>query len=44
MLSAALPKGTIAIALECGFNSYSHLAQQFRRLTGMTPKAYRAQK
>lgn len=29
------------IALECGFNSHSHLSQQFRQLTGMTPKAYR---
>ncbi len=30
------------IALECGFNSHSHLSKQFRQLTGMTPKAYRA--
>ena len=29
------------IALECGFNSHSHLSKQFRQLTGMTPKAYR---
>jgi AraC family transcriptional regulator len=29
------------IALECGFNSHSHLSKQFRRLTGKTPKAYR---
>ena len=29
------------IALECGFNSHSHLSKQFRRLTGITPKAYR---
>jgi AraC family transcriptional regulator len=29
------------IALECGFNSHSHLSQKFRQLTGMTPKAYR---
>jgi len=32
-----------AIALECGFNSHSHLGRKFRQLTGMTPKAYRAQ-
>lgn len=31
------------IALECGFNSHSHLSQQFRQLTGMTPKTYRTQ-
>jgi AraC family transcriptional regulator len=30
------------IALECGFNSHSHLSKQFRQLTGMTPKTYRA--
>jgi AraC family transcriptional regulator len=30
------------IALACGFNSHSHLSKQFRQLTGMTPKAYRA--
>ena len=30
------------IALECGFNSHSHLSKQFRQFTGMTPKAYRA--
>lgn len=30
------------IALECGFNSHSHLTKTFRQLTGMTPKAYRA--
>ncbi|MEM7064171.1 MAG: AraC family transcriptional regulator [Cyanobacteria bacterium P01_B01_bin.77] len=29
------------IALDCGFNSHSHLSKQFRQLTGMTPKAYR---
>lgn len=29
------------IALQCGFNNHSHLSQQFRRLTGMTPKAFR---
>ena len=31
------------IAFDCGFNSHSHLSKQFRQLTGMTPKAYRAQ-
>ncbi|MEO0771053.1 MAG: AraC family transcriptional regulator [Cyanobacteria bacterium J06649_4] len=30
------------IALICGFNSHSHLSKQFKQLTGMTPKAYRA--
>lgn len=29
------------IALDCGFNSHSHLSKQFRQLTGITPKAYR---
>lgn len=29
------------IALECGFNSHSHLSKQFRQFTGMTPKTYR---
>jgi len=32
----------VDIALECGFNSHSHLSKQFRQLTGMTPKVYRA--
>lgn len=32
------------IALDCGFNSHSHLSKQFRQLTGMTPRAYRAQR
>lgn len=31
----------VDIALECGFNSHSHLSKQFRQQTGMTPKAYR---
>jgi AraC family transcriptional regulator len=30
------------IALECGFNSHSHLSKQFRQLVGITPKVYRA--
>ncbi len=30
------------IALECGFNSHSHLSKQFRQFTGITPTAYRA--
>ncbi|OKH18959.1 helix-turn-helix transcriptional regulator [[Limnothrix rosea] IAM M-220] len=29
------------IALECGFNSHSHLTNKFRKMTGMTPKAFR---
>lgn len=36
-------KPIAAIALECGFNSHSHLGRKFRQLTGMTPKAYRTQ-
>ncbi|WP_293028014.1 helix-turn-helix domain-containing protein [Moorena sp. SIO3I8] len=32
----------VDIALECGFNSHSHLSKKFREFTGMTPKAYRA--
>jgi AraC family transcriptional regulator len=30
------------IAFQCGFNNHSHLSQQFRRFTGMTPKVYRS--
>ena len=30
------------IALSCVFNSHSHLSKQFKQLTGMTPRAYRA--
>jgi AraC family transcriptional regulator len=29
------------VALQCGFNSQSHFAQQFRKLTGVTPKRFR---
>ena len=29
------------IALECGFSNHSHLNRTFRKLTQMTPKAYR---
>ncbi|KAF3884562.1 MULTISPECIES: helix-turn-helix domain-containing protein [Nostocales] len=32
----------VDIALECGFNSHSHLSKQFRQLTGITPRTYRA--
>jgi AraC family transcriptional regulator len=35
-------RSILDIALACGFNSHSHLSKQFRQLTGMTPKAYRA--
>lgn len=35
-------KSIIDIAFLCGFNSHSHLSKQFRQLTGMTPKAFRA--
>lgn len=31
----------VDIALDCGFSSHSHLSQQFRKRTGVTPKAYR---
>jgi AraC family transcriptional regulator len=34
----------IDIALECGFNSHSHLSKQFRQLTGTTPRAFRSGK
>ncbi|MEG4321546.1 MULTISPECIES: helix-turn-helix domain-containing protein [unclassified Microcoleus] len=34
-------RSIVEIALECGFNSHSHLSKQFRQLTGMTPTAYR---
>lgn len=29
------------VALNCGFNSQSHLGKYFRQITGMTPKTYR---
>lgn len=29
------------VALQCGFSSQSHLGQWFRKLSGVTPKAYR---
>jgi AraC family transcriptional regulator len=35
-------RSIVDIALECGFNSHSHLSKQFRQLTGITPTAYRA--
>ena len=35
-------RSIIEIAFLCGFNSHSHLSKQFRQLTGMTPKAFRA--
>lgn len=31
----------VEIAFQCGFNSQSHFTQQFRKLTGFTPKMYR---
>ncbi len=34
-------RSIMEIALECGFNSHSHLSKQFRQFTGVTPKAYR---
>lgn len=36
---------TIAdVALQCGFNSHSHLGYWFRKLIGVTPKTYRRSK
>jgi AraC family transcriptional regulator len=35
-------KSIVDIAFSCGFSSHSHLSKQFRQLTGMTPKAFRA--
>lgn len=35
-------RSIVDIALECGFNSHSHLSKQFRNFTGMTPTAYKA--
>jgi AraC family transcriptional regulator len=35
-------RSIMEIAFLCGFNSHSHLSKQFRQVTGMTPKAYRA--
>jgi AraC family transcriptional regulator len=32
------------IALACGFANQSHFAREFRRVTGVTPSAYRAQR
>lgn len=37
-------RAIIDIALECGFTSHSHLSKQFRKVTGMTPRNFRAQK
>jgi AraC family transcriptional regulator len=31
----------IDIALDCGFNSHSHLSKQFRQVTGVTPREFR---
>lgn len=35
-------RSILEIALMCGFNSHSHLTKQFRQLTGITPRTYRA--
>ncbi|NER35407.1 MAG: AraC family transcriptional regulator [Oscillatoria sp. SIO1A7] len=37
-------RAIIDIALECGFTSHSHLSKQFRKVMGMTPRNFRAQK
>jgi AraC family transcriptional regulator len=34
-------RSILDIALECGFNSHSHLSKQFRQFTGITPTTYR---
>jgi AraC family transcriptional regulator len=31
----------IDIALDCGFNSHSHLSKKFRQVTGVTPREFR---
>jgi AraC family transcriptional regulator len=31
----------IDIAMDCGFNSHSHLSKQFRQVTGLTPREFR---
>ena len=33
----------IDIALQCGFNSQSHLIRHFKKQTGFTPKQYKRQ-
>jgi len=35
-------RSIMEIAFLCGFNSHSHLSKQFRQLTGVTPRVYRA--
>jgi AraC family transcriptional regulator len=35
-------RSILDIALECRFNSHSHLSKQFRQLTGVTPRKYRS--
>ncbi|MDV2997070.1 MAG: HTH-type transcriptional activator RhaS [Chroococcidiopsis sp. SAG 2025] len=35
-------RSMMEMALMCGFSSHSRLSQHFRQLTGMTPRAYRA--
>lgn len=34
----------VDIALNCGFNSHSHLSKQFRQMTGITPRNYRSRR
>jgi AraC family transcriptional regulator len=36
-----LASQTADMALQVGFSSQSHLTQQFKRITGMTPKQVR---
>ncbi len=35
-------RAIIEIALDCGFGSHSHFSKQFRQITGVSPKIYRA--
>ena len=34
-------KAIADIALDCGFNSHSHLGKHFHKATGVSPKKYR---
>jgi AraC family transcriptional regulator len=34
-------RAIIDIALDCGFNSHSHLSKQFRKVVGVSPKTFR---
>jgi AraC-like DNA-binding protein len=40
LLARPDPPGFAALAYECGFRDQSHLTNEFRRITGVTPAAY----